>query len=386
MPKNNKRRVCFVTGTRAEFGLMRTTLEAIRGHESLRLQVVATGMHLDPRHGQMLESIQSAGFEPDAVVDWPQQSGHSPAFRAINTGKAMADLSAAFVNLKSDIVLVVGDRVEAFAAAAAAHLSNRILAHVHGGDRALGQIDDSLRHAITKLAHLHFPATPQSAERIGRLGEDPWRIHQIGSPGNDRIEELAAPWDDLAARFPGLGRHRYALLVLHPASSDPRIEKGRAEITLATVRRSGFERIVIVHPNNDPGCRGIQRAWAALADDPQVTCCKDLPRSIFLGLMRDAAVLAGNSSSGIIEAASFQTPVADIGPRQEGRECSENVIHCEYDAEELALALSRIWNGGRPKKAECRNIYGSGDVGRKMAEILATAGPRERLLRKLITY
>ena len=386
MTSTAKRRVCFVTGSRAEFGLMCTCLEAIREHAALRLQIIATGMHLDPRHGEMLESITSAGYKPDIVVDWPAGSGRSPAFNAANAGRAIADLSGALVKLRSDVVLAVGDRVEAFAAAVAAHLSNHVLAHVHGGDRALGQTDDSLRHAITKLAHVHFPATPQSAERIARMGEDPWRIHQIGSPGNDRITELAAPWEQLAEQFPLLRMQQYAILVLHPASSDKQAEEQRAQLVLRAVQRIGFDRVVIVHPNNDPGCLGIQRAWAAVRDDPRIIGCKDLRREAFLGLLRDAAVLVGNSSSGIIEAASFQTPVLDIGPRQEGRERSDNVMHCDYDEQAIAKALAQMWNSGEPRKVRCQNIYGSGDVGRRMADILASLEPRERLLRKLIAF
>src|SRR5205085_3946625 len=132
------------------------------------------------------------------------------------TGDAMAGLARAFEELQSDIVLVVGDRVEAFAGAAAGHVSGRVVAHVHGGDRAAGQVDDSLRHAITKLAHVHFPATRQSEQRLLRLGEDRWRVHRVGSPGIDGIKAAAAAWPAVRAAFPGLERRKYALVVLHP--------------------------------------------------------------------------------------------------------------------------------------------------------------------------
>src|SRR5205823_3026318 len=157
------RTICFVTGTRADFGLMQSTLRAIAAHPNLRLQIIATGMHLDPAHGRTIDQIGRDGFKVDATVPW-KPAGSNLTLLAQETGAATALLAAAYAKLNSDIILVVGDRVEAFAAATAAHLSGKILAHVHGGDRAQGQVDDTLRHAITKLAHIHFPATKQSAQ------------------------------------------------------------------------------------------------------------------------------------------------------------------------------------------------------------------------------
>ena len=180
--RTETRRVCFVTGTRAEFGLMRSTLDAIRRHARLRLQLVCTGMHLDPAHGRTVETIRADGWPVDAEVPWGNEhsplgsANGSPTHNARSTGTAMAALAEAYEALGSDVVVVVGDRVEAFAAAAAAHVAHVPVAHVHGGDRALGQVDDSLRHAISKLAHVHFPATRQSAQRLKRLGEDPPNI------------------------------------------------------------------------------------------------------------------------------------------------------------------------------------------------------------------
>ena len=161
--KSKKRNICFVTGTRAEFGLMRSVLKSIQKISNLKLQIVATGMHLDRAHGRTIDQIRREGWKVDRAVDW--KSGLSPGATAAATGRAIAGLAKTYSELKSDVALVVGDRVEAFAAAAAAHVSGVAVAHVHGGDRAAGQIDDSLRHAITKLAHVHFPATKTSEER-----------------------------------------------------------------------------------------------------------------------------------------------------------------------------------------------------------------------------
>jgi GDP/UDP-N,N'-diacetylbacillosamine 2-epimerase (hydrolysing) len=369
------RNVCFVTGTRAEYGLMQTTLRAIRAHKKLNLQIVATGMHLSRKHGYTVAEIPHV----DAVVPWKGDL-------AAATGNATAKLATTFDRLQTEIVLVVGDRVEAFAAATAGHLSGRVVAHIHGGDRALGQVDDALRHAITKLAHIHFPATEASADRIMKLGEDPWRIHLVGAPGIDDIAKLASKRKT---------KGRFALLVLHPADGDDKLEAERARIVLDGVRSSGVSRIEIVYPNNDPGSVGIARTWA-VAEKPSPYPLpayrerdkfhRSLARGDFLALMREAAVLVGNSSSGIIEAASFGTPVVDIGPRQAGREHGNNVVHVDYDARQIARAIRQFTGEGWQRRFPATNVYGGSGAGQKIADTLARLIITPELQRKLITY
>ena len=374
-----RKNICFVTGTRAEFGLMRSVLQSIQKKSNLKLQIVATGMHLDPAHGRSVDQIRRDGWTVDRVVDW--ESDGSPWLTAKATGVAMASLSAAYQELHSDVVLVVGDRVEAFAAAAAAHVSGVAVAHIHGGDRAAGQIDDSLRHAITKLAHIHFPATRSSEERVLKLGEDAWRVHRSGSPGIDGITVASAP----KAATRKIVNCPFALILLHPVDTNPATEKRRARTVLQAVQNSGIPRAVIVYPNNDPGAAGIIEAWRAVDTDRHVVF-KDLARPTFLGLMRDACLLVGNSSSGIIEAASFGTPVIDVGPRQAGREHGGNVAHVSYAESDIRTALSRVWNSGNPKRFPSDNIYGGGHAGKTIAGILAKVRVNELLLRKLISY
>lgn len=381
MPR--KRRICFVTGTRAEFGLMESALRAIRSHPRLELQIVATGMHTQSRYGKTVDELRRAGWSIDRTIQWRDApSGPSPQAVAASTGRAIASLASAFDELDPDVVLVVGDRVEAFATAAAGHLSQRVVAHVHGGDRAMGQVDDSLRHAISKLAHVHFPATAGSAERLRKLGEDAWRIHLVGTPGVDGIHDLAAP----AAELGGVAPNRFALLVLHPVDADEALEYKRAKQVLSAATSTGLDRIVIVYPNNDPGSAGIIRCWEEHARDARVQLHRNLPRARFLGLLRDAAVLAGNSSSGIIEAASFGTPVVDVGPRQQGRERSENVTNVPYGQAPVRRAMAAVWNDGRPKRRKVRNVYGGGDAGRRIAQVLSKIRLDDRRLRKLISY
>lgn len=375
-----RRKICFVTGSRAEFGLMHSTLSAIRDHPRLQLQVVVTGMHLDRSRGNTIDETRRDGGTIDARVPWRHKLPRAQA-----TGHATAELAATFARLHPDVLLIVGDRVEALAAATAGHLCDIPVAHVHGGDRAVGQADDSLRHAITKLAHVHFPATPQSARRLLRLGEDRWRIHRFGSPGIAGIRAAAATLPEIRSLLPGVAPGRFALLALHPVDPDDATEFRRARMLLAATLAAGVEQVVIIHPNNDPGSEGIARCWRAVRDR-RVTCVANVPRPYFLGLLRDAAFLVGNSSSGIIEAASFGTPVIDVGPRQAGREHAGNVVHSDYDPPAIKRAMDRVWRGGHPRKVRCRNPYGGTGTGTRIAELLAVISLDRRLLRKLIAY
>lgn len=358
---------------------MQSVLAAIRASRRLRLQIIVTGMHLDPRHGRTIDRMAVEGWHVDAVAPW------RPGSRAAATGHAIAALAREFERLKPDVVLVVGDRVEAFAAAAAAHLCDIAVAHVHGGDRALGQMDDALRHAVSKLAHVHFPATLHSAQRLVKMGEDRRRIHRVGSPGIDGIRRSAAPPPQIRAQFPELARS-FALLVLHPIEANESAEFRRARVVLAALADLSLEQIVIIHPNNDPGAGGIIRCWRKLARGKRFVVRRDVPRSVFLGLLRDATMLVGNSSSGIIEAASFRTPVIDVGPRQLGRQRCEDVRNVPYRQSAISAAARRILNNGRPRRGKCANPYGGGNTGAKIASILARLSIDQRLLRKIISY
>lgn len=363
---------------------MRTVLEAISEHPKLQLQLVVTGMHLDERHGRSIRQIRQDGWEIDAVVPW--KAAHDPVSQSRQTGTAMAALAGTFNRLKSDIVLVTGDRVEPFAAAAAGYLSGLMVAHIHGGDRAAGQVDDSLRHAITRLAHLHFPATAGSARRLIRMGEEPSRVYLAGAPGIDGIVAAAAPRQEIRERFASLVPGRFGMIVLHPLDASVQAEHTRAELVINAMRGAGIEQLVVVYPNSDPGASGTIRCWEEQRRRISYLL-KNLPRREFLGLLRDAAMLAGNSSSGIIEAASFGTPVIDIGPRQQGRERSENVRNVPYKLAAIQSAAASIWNGGKPRRWRGRNVYGGQETGLRIAQVLGSQDLRDyRLSHKLIAY
>jgi len=363
---------------------MGRTLDVIAARPGLTLQVVATGMHLDRSRGYTVREVRQSRWGIAATVPWPVSS--SAGETAAATGRAIAGLARVYDQLGCDVVLVVGDRVEAFAAATAAHIGGRCVAHVHGGDRALGVVDDSLRHAISKLAHVHFPATRESAKRLIRMGEDRRRVHRVGSPGLDGIQADAAH-PDAVAQVLGV-KPPYLLASLHPAGGDAEDEAGRARLFLQSISLTGVPAVVLVYPNNDPGSSGIvsyyEQALASLS--VPIAAFANLPRSVWLGALRDAALLVGNSSSGIIEAASFGTPVVDIGPRQKGREHGANVVHVDYDTRSIAAVIRRIWSDGNPRRLKRQNLYGDGRAGQKIAQHLSQLTIDKKLLQKLIAY
>jgi UDP-hydrolysing UDP-N-acetyl-D-glucosamine 2-epimerase len=252
-------------------------------------------------------------------------------------------------------------------------------------------VDDTLRHAITKLSHLHFPATPGAAKRLRKLGEDSRRIVVAGSPGIDNIESAAAPRSAIRALFGHLPPRKYALFVLHPTEANSPREADRTRLLLTQTLATGVERIVAIYPNNDPGSAGIAQELARIRD-PRIIVRRDVDRPTYLGLLRDAAFLIGNSSSGIIEAASFRTPVLDVGPRQLGREHGNNVLHVDFDNSAIAKALAKLWDKRRGvlrrrgQRAGATNLYGTGRAGRTIADALARVTLDDRLRRKLITY
>ena len=250
----------------------------------------------------------------------------------------------------------------------------------------MGQMDDALRHAITKLSHIHFPATKRSAERLRKMGEDGWRIHRFGSPGIDGIRGSAASGRDLQREFPSIRAGKFALVVLHPVDADEAIEFQRARMVAEAVKKSGPQKIVIIYPNNDPGSRGIIRCWEAMRGDGAVEIRRDVARPIFLALLRDAAMLVGNSSAGIIEAASFRTPVIDIGPRQEGRERCKDVRNVPYRQSDIMGEIKRVWNGGRARRGRYPNPYGGENASGRIAGVLKGVAISGRLLRKIISY
>ena len=384
MSRRRQRTIAVVTGTRAEYGILRTVLRAINAHPKLRLKLVVTGMHLLPRFGNTVRQIRRDGWEVAATVRMQTESDNASQ-QAIGLGKGIAGLARAFQRIDPQLVLMLGDRIEAFAAASAGVTCRRLVGHIHGGDVATGDVDDCLRHAITKLAHLHFPATKEAARRLKRLGEDPWRIHCVGAPGLDEAREILDQgrehdFDPLAYA----PQEEYAVVVRHPCSRNAARERRLTEQALRAVRAEGLGAVAL-YPNTDPGYTGIIQAIKQAPAHSGMRTYPSLPRQVYLRLLRRAKVLVGNSSSGVIESAFLGTPSVNIGPRQDGR---LRPASCIIDAAENRAAIRQALRRAlalRPR-AGAWSVYGDGHAGQRIAQALADLNLDPRLGYKKITY
>ncbi|RXK46927.1 UDP-N-acetylglucosamine 2-epimerase [Halorientalis pallida] len=382
------RTITVVTGTRAEYGLLKPAMEAIRDREDLSLSLIATGMHLSPEHGYTVEEITADGFDVDRRVHM-QLSGDSGTAMAQSLGVGLTGIAGALDDLDPDVVLVLGDRDEAFAGGVAAAHMNIPVAHIHGGDAMRGAIiDDSIRHALTKFAHLHFPVSERSAERIEKLGEEPWRITTVGAPGLDAIrEERYTDPDTIMDRYDLEPDEPVVLAVQHPITTEPGAAGQQMRATLDALDAVDAQ-IVLVYPNSDAGGQRIVGAIESHDATDGFRTFRSMPRADFLGCMNIADAMVGNSSSGIIEAPLFKLPVVDVGPRQAGRERAANTLSVEHDADAIETAIERCLTDEkvRDRVADCENPYDYGGAGELIADRLAGVQLDGELLRKRLTY
>jgi UDP-N-acetylglucosamine 2-epimerase (non-hydrolysing)/GDP/UDP-N,N'-diacetylbacillosamine 2-epimerase (hydrolysing) len=387
MRKSMRRRVCVVTGTRAEYGILRPVMKRIAASSRLDLQVAAAGMHLAREFGFTVNDIIADGFEIGARVPM-LPANDTAAAMAESVGKGVVGFIHAFEELGSEIVVVLGDRIEAYAAATAAALSGRVLAHIHGGDRAEAGFDDFMRHAITKLAHLHFAATEGSAKRIRRLGERSDRIFVTGAPGLDEIRPSKLPSATATKKRHGFAAREVLILVVqHSISTHPETAADEMNETLAALEELSLSTAV-VYPNSDAGGRAIIGAIEAFGERPWLRTFRSLPRTDFLAMMKAASAMAGNSSSGIIEAASFHLPVVNIGRRQAGRERSGNTVDVAPNACKISAALrGAIFDEAvRERLSSVANVYGDGRASGRIVSVLEKLVVDRDLLVKQMTY
>ncbi|MFN0136309.1 MAG: UDP-N-acetylglucosamine 2-epimerase [Phycisphaerae bacterium] len=374
-----KRRIAVVTGTRAEYGALRSTILALRDSPRVELQVVATGLHLLRQFGRTIDDIRRDGVPIAATV--PMQRGDDSATdQARGLARGVDGLARLFHRARTDIVVVLGDRIEAMAAALAATTTGRVVAHIHGGDVAAGDFDESLRHAITKLAHVHLTASESSRRRVIRLGEDARRVFLVGAPGLDDLRV------ELRARRGSKRAGGEALVVFHATGRDVRVERRAMETILHAVSAAGLRRRII-YPNSDRGHAGIVAAIEAHVrrSGNDAVAHRSLPRGDFLRALIDADLLIGNSSSGIIEAPLAGTATVNIGDRQLGREPGgTSIVHCGESVRALARAIDQAMQM-RPRRGG-RCVYGDGRSGPRIARILERVSVNARLVRKRIAY
>lgn len=379
MPPRN---IAVLTGTRAEYGLLRPVMDAIRAHPALALQLVVTGMHLDPAFGHSIDEVLRDGYPIAARVPMspPEDSGKGMAL-AVAAG--VQGLAEAFDALLPDMLVLLGDRTEVLAGATAALFLGIPIAHIHGGDVTRGGTDESVRHAVTKMAHIHFPATAASAARILAMGEDPWRIHLTGAPCLDTIlRHVPLDRATLATRYGLPPSGPFALLVQHAVSTEPEEADAQIAATLAALDDLAWP-VLALYPNSDAGGRRIIAALEARRDRPGFHIQANLPQADYFSLLRHCALLIGNSSSGMIESSSFRIPVINVGIRQEGRERGTNVLDAPHDASAIRAAIAQaLAPAFQAQLATLVNPYGGGDTGTQIADILASVELGKELIQK----
>lgn len=384
--KQRQKRICVITGTRAEYGLLKPVMREMvkRG---LKLQLIVAGMHLADEFGSTARDIEIDGFKVDANVDMLFSRDANVAM-AKSIGIGVYGISQALEGLDPDIVAVLGDRVEAFAGAISCAGSNKILAHIHGGERSRGGLDESMRHAITKLAHIHFTSTEANRERVIRLGENPSCVYNVGAPGLDLVgEENLHGRADLSEKLGIRLKERYVLAVQHPVSTESNLAEEQIRETLKALDELGHQ-VIFIYPNSDAGGRKVIKMLESYATNPLFHLIKNLRREDYLSLMKYADVLVGNSSSGIIEAPYFHLPVVNIGSRQEGRERAENVVDVRCDHHEIRNAIEFVLEDTeyQEKVRGCSNPYGDGTAGARIAEVLSHVEITTDLIKKQISY
>lgn len=378
------RKILYVTGTRADFGLMLPTLRAINETDELDLSIAMTGMHLSPTFGDTGEEVQASGLNVVAKipVGIDDDSGIGMACAAAEVGSGIAQLIAA---QRPDILMLLGDRAEMLAAALPAMLAGIPIAHLCGGEIS-GTVDDAMRHAITRLAHVHLVTTDGARQRIERMGEEPWRIRTVGAPGLVGLTDLAYESRETLAGMFGLSADRpIATLLFHPVVQDAEVAGEQVGAILDAIDRHAMQLVALM-PNADAGRTQISKRMAAfVAARPEIrVMCDHLSRSRYVSLLASADVVIGNSSSGIIETATFGTPTINVGDRQSGRERNANTVDVDVDPDSIDRAIGMALIRGRYPAA---NLYGDGKTDLRVATILAELDLTDPvLLKKSLTY
>jgi UDP-N-acetylglucosamine 2-epimerase (non-hydrolysing)/GDP/UDP-N,N'-diacetylbacillosamine 2-epimerase (hydrolysing) len=353
--------------------------------EELDLNLFVTGMHLSPTHGETVTEINADGFEIDYTIDMALDSD-SMVTMAKSLGIGISSFAEGFRQVGPDIVLVLGDRTEAFAAGIAASYMNIPVAHIGGGQISGGVVIDGLaRHALTKLSHVHFATSKENARRISQLGEEKWRIVLTGALGLDQIHdgEYTDP-EELRDRFDVPKSKPLVVVLQHPTTTRP--EEAHEQIGRTINAVTDFDVFpFFIYPNSDRGSSAIIEELERMGDDSSApVVVENLPRDDFLGLLDLASVMVGNSSSGLIEAPLFGLPVIDVGPRQAGRQRGENVISVGYDTYEITAALETALHDDsfRQRAEECENPFYFDGAADRIHEMLAEIELGSALLEK----
>jgi len=376
-----KRKILYITGTRADYGLMRSVLFEMEKNPGIELELVVTGMHLMEEFGMTVNDIKKDGFKFHEIRTTFKEDNKLSMVKFI--GEFVKSLSQLVVEIDPDIILLLGDRGEMLGGAIVGAYLNIPTAHLHGGE-ITSTVDEYARHAITKLVNIHLPATEKSAERIIKMGENPENVFVVGAPGLDHILNEDLIDAEIISKKYNLDLSKpFILLVQHPVTLESKNAELKTKQTLDALLELEIQTVV-VYPNADAGGRKIIELIKKYECYPFVTAYKSIPSIEYLSLMKLASVIVGNSSSGIIEAPSFKLPAVNIGSRQEGRERASNVIDVDYDKIEIKNAIKKAIYDEEFKEniQNSINPYGDGKTGKRVADILSNIKLDTKLMNK----
>lgn len=377
------RKICVVTGTRAEFGLLRWLMEEIKASEALTLQLVATGMHLSPEFGLTFREIEQAGFNIDAKVEMLVSADTASAVTK-SMGLGLIGYADVYTRLSPDVVVLLGDRFEIFAAAAAAMIAGIPITHLHGGETTEGAFDEAIRHAVTKMSHLHFVAAEDYRRRVIQLGEQPERVFLVGGLGIDAIRRITLMTrEELEASIDFRLGPRNLLITFHPVTLESRSSAHQMHELLKALDGLRDTHLIFTMPNADTGGRELtSMVESFVRSHPNARAYSSLGQLRYLSCMKWVDGVVGNSSSGLAEAPSMGVGTIDIGDRQRGRLRASSVIHCEPDCQQIAEAIHTLYSPAfRQGLATVVNPYGTGGASQRIVEVLASH-PLDALVKK----
>ena len=381
-----KRKICVVTGTRAEYGLLSRLMRMIKESDKTQLQVVATNMHLSPKYGNTYKEIEADGFVIDKRVPIIDETAPNDSHSTVlEMSRALSGFADAYSELKPDLLVVLGDRYEILAAAAAALIMRIPIAHISGGDVTEGAFDDAIRHSITKMSQLHFPSTEEYKKRVIQLGEQPDRVFNAGALGVENIKKMPLMGKvEIEKEIDFKIDNNTILVTYHPVTLGNRTAKDDIEDFVAALEERKDIRVIFTMPNSDTGGQFIVDAINDfVAKNPErAKAYKSLGVVRYLSVMRQVAAVVGNSSSGLVEVPSFGIPTLNIGDRQKGRLAADSVYNCAPDKTAVLNGLDMVLSPAfRKKAAETHNPYEKENTAQTIYDVISTY-PLEQLNQK----
>lgn len=380
------RKICVITGTRAEFGLLSGLMQLIQQSENTTLQVVATNMHLSERYGNTYREIEEAGFAIDYKVPMLDESGGDDCTATIKAmSRALVGFAEAYDVLQPDLIVVLGDRYEILAAVEAALIKQIPVAHLHGGELTFGAYDDAMRHSITKMSHLHFTSTEAYRKRVIQLGEQPERVFYVGALGVENIKRVPLmSKDEIEHDLQFEITDQTILVTYHPVTLSGSNPSDDINALFEALDEHPELRVIFTMPNSDTGGQVIAEAIERYAEQhtDRVRAYKSLGMKRYLSVMKYCAAVVGNSSSGILETPSFHIPTLNIGLRQDGRMAAESVYNCGTSKDAISAGLAHILSQEfRAIASKAQNPYEKKGTAQAIFDVISTY-PLEGIIKK----